>query len=180
MISYTPLPFWGLCRRLPYTSDKVGAVPARGQADHSRNKLHLFPPFECDGFESHAFRKPLWPDELGKAEQHCSVSNSAQTHTIVGGSVLLWVALFGPEEGTRSYVQSNPRWHDDGSAICEHAVARNRKRALLWELALVRGSRKLRPGSQSSGCRMEFIFHGWRTEGSGTRLGRTEHSARRS
>ena len=33
-------------------------------------------------------------------------------------------------------------------------------------------------GSQSSGCRMEFVFHGWRTEGSGTRLGRTEHSAR--
>src|SRR5271157_1670828 len=126
MISYTPLPFWGLCRRLPYTSDKVGAVPARGQAEHWRNKLHLFPPFECDGFESHAFRKHYRSDELGKAEQHCSVSNSAQTQTIVGGSISLWVTLFGPEEGTRSYAQSNPSRHDDGSAISGHAVARDR------------------------------------------------------
>src|SRR5271157_500531 len=126
------------------------------------------------------FENNYRPNELGKAEQHCSVSNSAQTYKVVGGSVSLWVTLFGPEEGTRFYAQSNPSRHDDGSAIGEHAVARNRKRALLWELALVRGSRKLRPGSQSSGCRMVFVFHGWRTEGSGTRLGWTEHSTPRS
>src|SRR5208283_3509807 len=85
----------------------------------------------------------------------------------------------GAEEGMRFYAKPNPSRHDDGSPIGGPTGARSRKRTLLSGLALVRDSRELNPRSQSSSCRMEFVFYGWRTESGGARLGRTEHSTPR-
>jgi hypothetical protein len=79
----------------------------------------------------------------------------------------------------RFHAEHDPSRHHAGQEINASAVARSRKRTVLSELALVRDSRELRPRSKSSGCRMEFVFYGWRAESGGARLGRTEHSAPR-
>src|ERR1035441_2994263 len=75
--------------------------------------------------------------------------------------------------------EHDPGRHHTGQAINASAVARSRKRTVLSELALVRDSRELRPRSESSGCRMAFVLHGWRAESGSARLGRTEHYAPR-
>ena len=81
---------------------------------------------------------------------------------------------------TRSYAKPNTSRDDDSSIISKPAVARNTKRALSRGLALVRVPRERGAEWQNSGCRVEVAFYGWRTENSGARLGRREHSPPRN